>query len=235
MPFNATVLRVIVASPGDVLPERDLACQVVHLWNAQHAEDKETVLLPVRWEIDAVPAFGERAQDIINRQIVMNSDILLAFFWTRLGTPTGKEASGTVEEIRLFAAARKPVLIYFSSAPLPAKVDIRQYRALLAFKKQARMKALLWEYSTIEGLGLSLMAHLNRVVCERPTSGVSQNWDRELPAATGEEAQLDRRIFDAWLRGWTLDQIASDVHVTRIYVWKILSAHGISLPREAAE
>jgi hypothetical protein len=33
---------------------------------------------------------------------VESGDILMGVFWTRLGTPTGKAPSGTVEEIEHF-------------------------------------------------------------------------------------------------------------------------------------
>ena len=42
---------------------------------------------------------GERAQAIINRQIVKDSDLVVAIFWTRIGTPTGVAQSGMIEEI----------------------------------------------------------------------------------------------------------------------------------------
>ena len=57
------------------------------------------MLLPVGWETHATPAMGDRPQAIINKQILAGCDLLVAVFWTRLGSPTGAAASGTVEEI----------------------------------------------------------------------------------------------------------------------------------------
>ena len=57
------------------------------------------MLEPVGWETHSVPELGDRPQAIINRQILRESDLLIAVFWTRIGTATGAHPSGTVEEI----------------------------------------------------------------------------------------------------------------------------------------
>lgn len=63
--------------------------------------------------------------------------ILVAVFWTRLGTDTGEYASGTMEEVEEFRAAGKPVLLYFSSGPIaPERIDSEQHEDLLAVRAQ---------------------------------------------------------------------------------------------------
>ncbi len=57
---------------------------------------------------------GDRPQGIINNQVVRNCDMLIGAFWTRLGSPTGVEESGTVEEIKWFLKQQKPVMLYYS-------------------------------------------------------------------------------------------------------------------------
>jgi hypothetical protein len=107
MPFSASVLRVLVASPFDTQDERELLRRVIREWNDDHTEDTGTVLLPVLWETHSVPEMGGRPQAILNRQLVENCDMLVGAFWTRLGTPTGEQPSGTVEEIRRFLGGRQ--------------------------------------------------------------------------------------------------------------------------------
>src|SRR4051812_23308338 len=102
MPFTATVYRVLIASPNDVPKERKVVAEVVNDWNHRHAQTGAAVLLPVRWETDSAPELGDRPQAIINRQIVKDCDMAVAIFWTRIGSPTGKAISGTVEEIQQF-------------------------------------------------------------------------------------------------------------------------------------
>jgi hypothetical protein len=93
---------------------------------------------------------GERAQEIINKQLVRDSDLLVGMFWTRIGTPTGEARSGTVEEIEEHLRAGKPVMLYFSSAPVrPDSVDDEQYRALRDFKEWCRQRGLVEEYESI--------------------------------------------------------------------------------------
>jgi hypothetical protein len=144
MTYDATVVKAFLASPGDVAEERTVARDVINEWNAVHSEDKGLVLLPVGWETHAAPEMGERAQAIINRQLLSSCDLLIAIFWTRLGTPTGESPSGTVEEIREHVRAGKPASVYFSNAPVrPDSVDEEQYRALRAFRKECEASGLL--------------------------------------------------------------------------------------------
>src|SRR5688500_16864696 len=100
MPYPATVLRVMVASPSNVQPERLAAQAIIHNWNVVHSVGRGQVLLPVWWQTHTIPAMGERAQAIINRPILSDSDMLIAMFWTRIGTPTGQSESGTIQEIK---------------------------------------------------------------------------------------------------------------------------------------
>jgi hypothetical protein len=150
MPYRATVYRVMVASPGDVSAERRVVADVIHEWNAIHSDDRRMVLMPVGWESHATPELGDRPQAVINRQILQDCDLLVAMFWTRLGSPTGASASGTVEEIDEHVRAGKSAMIYFSSAPVRLdSVDETQYTALRQFKEECRKRGLVEEYESL--------------------------------------------------------------------------------------
>jgi hypothetical protein len=124
--------------------------EVVHEWNSIHSEDRDIVLMPVGWESHSSPSMGDRPQAIINRQVLEGCDLLIAVFWTRLGTPTQKSASGTAEEIEEHLAAGKPAMIYFSSAPVaPESVDQRQLKALVQFRENLRKRGLIETYDSI--------------------------------------------------------------------------------------
>lgn len=88
MAYSATVLKVMIASPSDVRAERQAVQALMHEWNAIHSRSRSQVLLPLAWESNSAPALGSRAQDVINRQLTKDSDLIVAVFWTRLGTPT---------------------------------------------------------------------------------------------------------------------------------------------------
>lgn len=149
MAYEASVLKIMIASPSDVPVERQLVRDVVHEWNAIHSEDRGTVLLPVGWETHASPALGAHPQQIINKQVLKGCDLLIAVFWTKLGTPTPHSPSGTAEEINEHIGEGKPALIYFSSEPVVMdSVDLDEYKRLKEFERDLRSRGLLEYYDT---------------------------------------------------------------------------------------
>src|SRR5437773_1105640 len=71
----------------------------INAWNEMYSADLNIMLLPVSWETHMAPQLGGRPQEMINKELVDNCDALVGMFWARLGSPTGAEDSGTVEEI----------------------------------------------------------------------------------------------------------------------------------------
>lgn len=165
MSYQATVYRVLVASPSDVSEERRAIPEIVHQWNRDNALLLKTVLETVKWETHCTPEMGDRPQEIVNRQIVRDCDILVGVFWTRLGSPTGKEESGSVEEIREFIAKGKPVLLYFSKVPVvPDSLDEMQWNKLKAFRNECQEKGIVYAYESVEKLRELLRSHLGRTI-----------------------------------------------------------------------
>jgi hypothetical protein len=151
MPYQANIFDVMIASPGDVQKERNVAREVAYEWNAAHSRATKIVLQPIGWETHSSPSMGDRPQAIINKQVLKNSDLLIAIFWTRLGTPTGQAPSGSVEEIDEHLKQGKPAMIYFSSAPVrPESVDAEQYRALQDFRKECEERGLVETFDDLE-------------------------------------------------------------------------------------
>lgn len=148
MSFNATVYRILVASPSDVGEEREIIPEVINEWNAVSSFATKIILMPVKWETHSSPLLGGRPQAIINEQIVKDADLLVGVFWTRIGTATGVAVSGTAEEIQQFVDSEKPVMLYFSQSPIdPDKIDIEQFTALKKFKEKMRLKGLTESYT----------------------------------------------------------------------------------------
>jgi hypothetical protein len=124
--------------------------EVLNEWNIVNADTKKIILLPIGWETHFVPEMGDRPQSIINKQILKDCDLLVGVFWTRIGTPTGEYASGTVEEIEEHITAKKPVMLYFSGAPvLLDSVDQSQYMRLKNFKETSKANGLFETYSDL--------------------------------------------------------------------------------------
>ena len=144
MSYQATVIPIMIASPGDVAEERRIVREVIHDWNDVNAASSKVMLAPIGWESHTSPELGGRPQEIINKRILMQCDLLVGVFWTRLGTPTGRAASGTVEEIEEHLAAGKPAMIYFSTKPASLEtVDLEQYKEKEEFKKQLMTRGLV--------------------------------------------------------------------------------------------
>jgi hypothetical protein len=130
--------------------------------------DQAVVLVPVGWETDSVPEWGNHPQSILNRQLVDSSDVLLGIFWTRLGTATPDSASGTVEEIERFAKTGKPVMLYFCRkyADLTT-IDTAQLDALRAFEASCKAHALYDTFGDAAEFESKLARGLTRTVMER--------------------------------------------------------------------
>ena len=168
MTFSATVVRVFLASPGDTEDERETARTAVARWNVEHAADEKVVLLPVGWETDSIPEWGEHPQSILNRQLLDACDVLVGIFWTRLGTPTQDGESGTVEEIERFATSSKPVLLYFCRKHAAiASIDTEQLDAVREFETACRDRALYDTYGDTAEFAAKLARALTRVVRDR--------------------------------------------------------------------
>ncbi len=148
MSFAARVFRVLIASPFDVTDERDIAVKTIQEWNDLHSAGRQVVLLPLRWETHSAPEYGVRPQEIINRQVVDYSDLLIGIFWTRIGSPTGAD-SGTLEEIERVASTGKTVMLYFSQIRQdPEQIELAQLQKLREFKKKTFPKALVEHYTS---------------------------------------------------------------------------------------
>jgi len=151
MAYQAKVLPVMIASPGDVTEERDVIRVVLHDWNDVNAQASSVMLAAVGWDTHSSPELGARPQDLINERILKDCDLLIGVFWTRLGTPTGKAASGTVEEIEEHVAAGKPAMIYFSSKPVALdSVDASQYAQVKEVRAKWQSQGLIETYDSVE-------------------------------------------------------------------------------------
>jgi len=165
MAYSATVFNVLIASPSDVDEEREAISQTIHDWNSLNSKETGKVLLPVRWESHSAPVMGDRPQKIINDQVVRDCDMLIGAFWTRLGSPTGVEESGTVEEIKWFLKQQKPVMLYYSKKPVDMdEADLVQVQKLKDFKKSIRNKGIQEQYCNIDELKQKLMRQLTIVM-----------------------------------------------------------------------
>lgn len=179
MSYNATVFKVMIASPGDILEEKEIIRKVLHEWNDIHSEMRKIVLLPVAWDTHSSPDMGDRPQAIINRQL-KDCDLLVGVFWTRIGTATGEYPSGTVEEIEEHIKKRKPAMLYFSSKTVRLDdVDHDQYSELKKFKESCVSRGVYETYSDIDEFKDDFNRHLQLKLNEPYFTELPQSSDTE--------------------------------------------------------
>ncbi|TPN80645.1 hypothetical protein FJ987_01005 [Mesorhizobium sp. CU2] len=188
MAYDAIALEIFIASPSDVLPERGSVREAIAGWNAVYSRSENVVLMPVGWETHSSPELSGRPQQMVNDRLLAHADILVGIFWSRVGTPTGEAASGTIEEIERHMEAGKPVMLYFSNAPIPQDmIDDEQRKKLAEFKAWAQDKGLYHTYNTPEELRSLLRDHLPTAM--RENSYVSSMLKSD-GAASGVETQF---------------------------------------------
>jgi len=162
--YTSTVVDVLISSPSDVPDARDAIQQEISQWNMTNSRRRGVSAVAVRWETHAVPEMGDHPQQILNRQLVDQCDLLVAVFGTRLGTPTPNGRSGTAEEIERFIASRKPVLLYRVTGRERPDTDQAQLRALEEFLVSLRQRGLLAECDGIERLRADFRRHVSEIL-----------------------------------------------------------------------
>lgn len=179
MPETHTTLKVFVASPSDVAAERQSLEDVISEFNNTWGENRKVRLELLKWETHSWPAFGEGAQDVINRQIGDTYDIFLGIMWGHFGTPTIHADSGTEEEFNRAYARFKDdpgsvqIMFYFKDAPIrPSKMDEGQMGKVKTFKKKIahELGGLYHEFETTEEFQTKARIHLSKVVEARLSS-----------------------------------------------------------------
>src|SRR6266849_2814383 len=100
-------LLIFLASPGDVPTERRHVKEVADEINRTIAPGKGVVLEVVRWETHTFPGYGKDPQSLVNEQIaaMRSYALFVGIMWNRIGTPTPRAESGTVEEFERAKAA----------------------------------------------------------------------------------------------------------------------------------
>lgn len=161
MAYQATILNVMIASPSDIAEERQLVRDAIYEWNAIHSKQFGVMLNPVGWETHVAPEMGNRPQEIINKRILNDADILLGIFWTRLGTETGEYVSGTVEEISKQIKSQKLTSIYICDKPIPPSQITEQYQKLQVQIREWMPSGVLNFYNDLSSFKQKIRDHLS--------------------------------------------------------------------------
>lgn len=165
MPYSATAYRLLTSCPGDI-PTEDIEAvrEAVGRFNANYGREFGAVVVPLHWTADAVAEHGSRPQEVINTQLVDEADVVIVLFWGRLGSPTGEEISGTVEELEKAIERGAYGAILHCQRDLPADVDAEQLTAVRKYLEEARKRSFIQGYNDRAVLGRHVEAILNRAV-----------------------------------------------------------------------
>ena len=170
MPRTQTLIRVFVASPSDVSPEREILTSVIEDINQTLADNIRLDL--IKWETHSPPGFGQDAQDVINQEVGDDYDILLGIMWARFGSPTRRAESGTEEEFDRALSRWKTssesvkIMFYFKNAGIPVdRIDPEQIAKVKAFKERIASEGAFYvEFKDPEAFRTTARAHLTKVV-----------------------------------------------------------------------
>ncbi len=212
-------ISVFIASPGDVTAERTVVREICEDLN------KSALLKPygisfqaIGWE-DAFPSPG-RPQELINR-LVEECDIFVCIFHKRFGSPTGKEASGTLEEFLLaydsWKSLKKPhIMTYFKAVQIRSKKEREDPQLIMVLDLKDKIeeeKLLLFgEFSTTDEFRVKIKEHLEGWTAEsakgwerigekiQDTLKVDRSFQRYLKSAVTEHRYLSTKGFETNLR-----------------------------------
>lgn len=169
MARSETVVTVFVASPSDVLEERKALEAIVNELNKTWSKNLSLRLELIKWETDIYPGISKYPQSVINEQINDEYDIFIAIFWSRVGTPTDKYDSGTIEEIERALKKHQKTeiefLVYFKDQAIPpSKMDPSQLYKINDLKGSLGDRgSLYFTFENIESFEVLLRTHLSRI------------------------------------------------------------------------
>lgn len=88
--------NIVVSCPSDMVGDREKLQNAVAIVNEQNAHFRQMHFDIKYWQKDVLFGVGD-PQLIINNSIIKNADMVIALFGSRLGTPTARATSGTIE------------------------------------------------------------------------------------------------------------------------------------------
>lgn len=194
---QVSILRVVVASPGDVRAERDTLSNVADELNRTIARAQGMRLEVVRWETDAYPGFHvDGPQGLIDPVLgIEDSDIFIGIFWKRFGTPTRGAQSGTEHEFQrayeAWQAQGSPhIMFYFSQKPYtPSSAEeAHQWGSVLDFQRRFPPEGLWWPYKSRIEFERLAREHLIRFILDRAVeAGVEEEEEADIVIHSDED------------------------------------------------
>lgn len=171
---QSLVIKVFLASPGDVSEERKFVSETILKINSNEGRifSPRFYLDLYCWEKDLIPGW-QSPQENINLQLKPDeADIFIGILWSRFGTPTTNSESGTEEEFNLALNHRKKsgetphLLFYRCTRDIPYNADTEQIKKVKTFFDSNKETFTYSKYKKIEKFKDLIYGHLKRVSIE---------------------------------------------------------------------
>ena len=177
---HPVVYRLLIAAPADVAAARQTILETIQDWNLANAR-RGIALEAARWEQVVSPGASDRSADAIVRDLAAEFDLVVGVYWTRLGAGAGARR-GSLDAVAALASRQRPVVLCFSTSPVPPDVDAAQYRELLDFR--ASWRGPMLHFGSTSELRHRLTGHLNSAVDElKYTSRPAKDAGRDTASA----------------------------------------------------
>ena len=183
MPTTRKVLRIFLASPGDLEEERIAIRDIVLEINESWANPLGYHIDLVAWE-ETVAGYG-RPQHLINKDLDQ-CDLFIGMIWKRWGTPPDSDSqftSGFQEEFERSLARREQsespeISLYFKNIPNEFMVDPgNDLKRVLEFREQIinEKKILFQTFSSVKEMeGLARRCISNFIINAKTADGPSE-------------------------------------------------------------
>lgn len=164
-------IKIFVSCPSDIVDELTSIRLIVEEINKTSGKHNSYNLEILNWKTDTYTQVGSDAQEVINDQLEGEWDILVGLLWLKIGTPTKRDKSGTIEEInRTILIKEKELLVYFKTAPPDDidKIDLIQLGQVRDFRVELSSKGVLYkEFNSIEQFESLFRINLTNLIIEK--------------------------------------------------------------------
>jgi hypothetical protein len=203
--------RIVVASPSDLYGGRKAVFEAIRELNTA-LEIQKVAVRGLGWEEYAVPGIDSEAQSVVSQQLLLEYDILIALFGTKLGTPTSKALSGTVEEIEHAIAnvgsalGKQRVQVYFrDKIESISEIDIDDLKTLSDYRRDLGSRGIFYSlFKDDDDLGKQIRINLQRPILDflsqrttsQPVSFASSRSNPNPDSPTAAADAIDNPIAD---------------------------------------
>ncbi len=145
------LIKLFISCPNDIKEEVDSISLIIDEINKTSGRQNSYSLEFLNYLKDTYTQIGDDAQDVINKQLDPQYDILVGILWQKIGTKTKRDKSGTIEEInRAIGDKGKEFLIYFKITPPESinAIDLNQLKKVQKFKSDLSKKGVLYKEFT---------------------------------------------------------------------------------------